>query len=1087
MKKKITSKLKSYHIILLPFIITTLLIINSNYANKQKAKTNFFREKSQLFDLKTRILQGMNSTSSQDSNKICEKTHEELKQYYKTGDLEKIIKKDNIFTNEDENKAYVKALINIIKNFIDDKDLSEDKNKYLKAYSLNDDFKTYYKHILPIFIPLIVGILSLPAWIVYWICCCCNCCCCCCCKKPKCKMPLFILIIFLNAIDIAICIYMLIQSNSIFKGIADTKCSILKFFIQILEGETKEALPRWAGIDRINDILKDINTQIDNLRKGTLYGLNNPIKGINNKKIALKNKMEGCGNEFYSSPSRATYKNLYSNNYVILSRGISGRYVLDLVKFFGKKVIDSDEDEEKYEPQNSILDLWHQEYKLISKKADNYLEEAMTNLKTISDDSIGDVVGKFEEVQENLKKIKEFFNGIKMKIEEYNLDIIDKYGNLGFILFFCILGSINIICLFRLLIHLFWNMQYLLMILSFFIGFIFIFVGTVGNDITSAISIIVSEENFGEGIENIIFDQLGKAKDYLYICINGNGSIIDLLNIDISQLDAFDNLKIIEEQINEIRNEFQERKNFTTYSFYIEQLKERINLSVMPLLIKDTYEIKLPISETQSYEYQADIFLKFDIELRIMNNLIRTQEKEPYKNEQWKINSISSNKCGAGIDPVFYSSEFNPLKCRPWNRDWIQTTLYSDIKKEAQIISDTLTFLDNSNIDEDPQSFIYILNDLKSVYNDYLEQYIITLDIFKIILNKIIGKIKQNINSDDTFSFMNGKFIGTNLKIILIYLKKALGKDLKKSGIILIVVGMTLALSIFMTILLNIIINIIIEINRKAISVPVVNTSLPFKSKQAIQEQKSKKSNPKDKTKHPTQTEENRKKRIQKVRKLKPLFPLFPQGTNKYIIEATKFLIEGCNISPTILDEKGNSQSGWRIGKRNGPKGYLKDYYPPEGWTGIGLKVASLYDHGNNDWLGNDNSDGEWYIGYHGVKTIEAIHGICNDGFRRGDGQLYKDSDNINPLTNKQYPKCGEGVYLTNEINEASKYTKPINYKGNKYRVVFMCRVNPYKVRIADIGNNKEYWIVDGDKPSDLYGIKRSDVVRPYRILVLKI
>ena len=50
-----------------------------------------------------------------------------------------------------------------------------------------------------------------------------------------------------------------------------------------------------------------------------------------------------------------------------------------------------------------------------------------------------------------------------------------------------------------------------------------------------------------------------------------------------------------------------------------------------------------------------------------------------------------------------------------------------------------------------------------------------------------------------------------------------------------------------------------------------------------------------------------------------------------------------------------------------------------------------------------------------------------------------------------------------------------------------MCRVNPYKVRIANIGNNKEYWIVDGDKPSDLYGIKRSDVVRPYRILVLKI
>ena len=52
-----------------------------------------------------------------------------------------------------------------------------------------------------------------------------------------------------------------------------------------------------------------------------------------------------------------------------------------------------------------------------------------------------------------------------------------------------------------------------------------------------------------------------------------------------------------------------------------------------------------------------------------------------------------------------------------------------------------------------------------------------------------------------------------------------------------------------------------------------------------------------------------------------------------------------------------------------------------------------------------------------------------------------------------------------------------------------MCRINPYRVRIANYFN-KEYWIVNGDKLNDYYasilGIKRTDEVRPYRILLLK-
>ena len=322
---------------------------------------------------------------------------------------------------------------------------------------------------------------------------------------------------------------------------------------------------------------------------------------------------------------------------------------------------------------------------------------------------------------------------------------------------------------------------------------------------------------------------------------------------------------------------------------------------------------------------------------------------------------------------------------------------------------------------------------------------------------------------------MNGKIIGTNLQVMLHYFKEFLGKDVKIIGISLIIIGGFLLLSISFSIFFKVIINmnfinhsLPIKINR-----PVINVQTSSSSRQNQYQTTF--------SQNSFETEPRKPKSIYKLEK-----PKDPRFTDKNFGEATEFLIKGCKLSFNIFDSKWNCNSGWRHGSKSGPKGYLKDYYPPDGWTGIGLKVASLYDKGDNAWLGNNNSDGEWYIAYHGVKTVEAIKGICDDGFRRGDGQAHRDGNNINPLNNNKYPKCGEGVYFTNEINEAKKYTKPIKYKGKDYIIVFMCRVNPYHVKIADIGGNKEYWVVNGDKLGDLYGYKRSNEVRPYRILVLK-
>ena len=383
-------------------------------------------------------------------------------------------------------------------------------------------------------------------------------------------------------------------------------------------------------------------------------------------------------------------------------------------------------------------------------------------------------------------------------------------------------------CLFKFLTHLLWNILYLLMFMTFILGFLFAFIGTIGNDVMSVISFIVSKENLGQGKDNIIVDQLGEAKDYLDICINGNGSIIDLLNIDTSQLDSFNNMTNIEEQINQTKKEFQDKKTFVTYSLYVDQLKARLNLSEMPILIKDNYDIHLPIEGSEISQTQADKFLKFDIELELMNEAIRNfgETANNHKNEKWVINSNSPNECSQAdnADNSFSSPGINPLKCSPYDRFWIkQPTTNDKIKNEAKIISDTLTFLNNAIKKTDPQhyhteSFMFIIDALKEKYNAFLDQYIMALQEFENILNNITSEIKKYIGDGDAiFSFINGKFIGLNLKVMLKYLKTALGKDVKTIGILLVIVGCSLALSISSTILLIVIINVSIDKNKEEI------------------------------------------------------------------------------------------------------------------------------------------------------------------------------------------------------------------------------------------------------------------------------
>ena len=201
-----------------------------------------------------------------------------------------------------------------------------------------------------------------------------------------------------------------------------------------------------------------------------------------------------------------------------------------------------------------------------------------------------------------------------------------------------------------------------------------------------------------------------------------------------------------------------------------------------------------------------------------------------------------------------------------------------------------------------------------------------------------------------------------------------------------------------------------------------------------------------------------------------------------------KSLLEGCILNENMFDKKGNryNDSEWGKIKESGPKKYLQKYYPPYGYIGFGLRVYGKFDNGNDNWLSNNHNVGEWYIAYHGTGYNDVPLEIIKNGFKIGDRQDFNYSKNLNPLSNNIFKNCGNGIYLTPDIEEATFYSAQKNgicLNGKQYFIIFMCRVNPYKVRFAN-KNEPDYWVVGGDSNKKINENKINDEVRPYRILV---
>ena len=191
-------------------------------------------------------------------------------------------------------------------------------------------------------------------------------------------------------------------------------------------------------------------------------------------------------------------------------------------------------------------------------------------------------------------------------------------------------------------------------------------------------------------------------------------------------------------------------------------------------------------------------------------------------------------------------------------------------------------------------------------------------------------------------------------------------------------------------------------------------------------------------------------------------------------------IMGGVKLSRAQLDPRGNRNDGWGVGEKRGGK----DYDPPIGFNGIGLKVMDKYDNGDNTWLGMNNVPGEWCVAYHGVASgqssdnVKSVTGkIVNTEFKAGGGQAHRNCpDQYHPGKN-----VGTGVYCTPTIKTASdQYAGISEINGIRYKTVLMVRVKPSAIRHCDKCSDSKapynYWVVNGT----------TDEIRPYRILYKK-
>ena len=169
-----------------------------------------------------------------------------------------------------------------------------------------------------------------------------------------------------------------------------------------------------------------------------------------------------------------------------------------------------------------------------------------------------------------------------------------------------------------------------------------------------------------------------------------------------------------------------------------------------------------------------------------------------------------------------------------------------------------------------------------------------------------------------------------------------------------------------------------------------------------------------------------------------------------------ELIIPEVKLSLSMLNPKqDNRNNKWGKPEKRGGE----DYNPPLGWMNFAINIDHGFNEKNFDWL-RKLAKNEWAVAFCGIT-----------GISKNMEQIYENDDDIrHPGT-----KIGTGVYCFSDPKIFEEYTETINANGNNYKIGFMIRVKPDKIRASE--KNKCIWVVNGN----------DNEFRPYGILLKKI
>ena len=331
--------------------------------------------------------------------------------------------------------------------------------------------------------------------------------------------------------------------------------------------------------------------------------------------------------------------------------------------------------------------------------------------------------------------------------------------------------------------------------------------GYIGEDCVEVINYLLSEKNL-ESNSSIIFGERGYI---LNECINRDGIISDDLGIKIF-LDGVEYLKNIADDIDSFLSKIMlesKTEEDPVYNELISEIDKRKNLEIdFGLVPKNLTDISL------------NLMLKETISK--LNNAL----KNCNINDRW---SISCNNEYPNIAKGECNSNINENKCID------PSVCYNQINNRYSSFSSSCTNLTNLG------NIIYAIfnginyaadNITVSKINSIKQRAITIKKAYKIYLNesknilsgytyefKPITTIYDNFIGNQRFEdYINCGFIRRHVQVMLYYIEEFIGKQLKKIGIILLIIGFAMAISISLIILLITIVNLNSEENNKEIS-----------------------------------------------------------------------------------------------------------------------------------------------------------------------------------------------------------------------------------------------------------------------------